>query len=491
MKNLKRILVIVLLFSLLVTSAGCGSKQSMGNVDGQKINISFSFWEPGINKEIELALNEVKKGYEALNPNVNIEIVAQPTSGYQEWIKAQIVANNAPDIESNSGNLLKQQYIAGILADITEEFNSPNPYNDNQIWKDTFLPGTLNRAHDFTYDPTYAVPFFGCGVAIYYNKTLYDKLGLEKPSTWNEFISNCQKIQDSGYTPIAMMGQKNDALSWLIQEITVGLFGQRILSDQNLNFNGDCALSNNEIAKAVDNGYYNYNKNSEYRELYLEYTKHLKEYLKYCPDASGLDESAAKTMFLSGNAAHIHTGSWDLQGLLLNENLKFEVATFPFPNFTKENGKYAGAGVNFETTQPVALTSSAIKSPEKKAAAVDFLKYLTSKDVYAKFINQAFQVPVIKDVDVNPVFAGFVKEKGYPPNGLFHFGSSKYDTNLMSVASALLAGDNIIFNDEVFSKMQEAIDARSQELKEQFSYGPENDYKISELTLSGGKFVPR
>ncbi len=487
MKKLKRIALVVLSLAVVLSSTGCG-KPTSDSESGGKTKISFSFWEPGTGKEIEDAMAKIKTEYEKVNPNVEVEIIAQPVSGYQEWIKAQLVADNAPEIEYNQGNILAEQYVSGVLTEIKEELNAPTPYSNGEIWKDTFYTADMERAHNLMYEPTYSVPLFDVGTAIYYNVDIYNKLGLSIPETWDEYMSNCKKIQEANITPVAFAGQGGTGMMWIIQQVTLGLCGQRILADENLNFNGDCTISNPEIAKAVDNGYFNFTTNDEYKQLYLDCMEKIKEYLQYCPDASGLDEAATKTIFMSGNAAHLYTGSWDLQGILMNEDLSFEVSTFPFPQFTKENSKWAGYGVDYTTTQPVAITKT--KTEEKKAAAIDFLQYLTSKEVYAPFVKEIYQIPVVQKIDIDPVFKGFVNENGYPANGLFHFGSDKYADNTMQTTIGLISNPNIEFNDALFAKFQEAMEARSQELKETYNYGPENDYGIADLAISGGIFVP-
>ena len=47
----------------------------------------------------------------------------------------------------------------------------------------------------------YGVPFTStqAGAVMYY-KPIYEELGLEIPGTWDEFLSNCQKIDSAGYT---------------------------------------------------------------------------------------------------------------------------------------------------------------------------------------------------------------------------------------------------------------------------------------------------
>ena len=484
---MKRILATAIAVSMLVGSlAGCGKVND--TVSDGKTNITFSFWEPGIEKELETSLKKVIDSYEELHPEVNIELISQPVDGYQEWIKTQIIADNLPDIVSNHANVLEEQYKAGVVVDISDAFNSPNPYNNDLIWKDTFMDGRLDQAHQYKYDASFAVPFFGTGLAMFYNKTLYDELNLKAPKTWNEFLANCEVIQKTGKVPVALMARKASAVNWLDWELEVGLFGQKYLSDPNLNFNGDCTLVSNEINKAVLDGYLDYTKNEEYREMYKIFIKTFQDYLKYCPDASGLDEAAAKTMFLAGTAAHIHSGSWDIRSLMMNKDVKFEIGTFEFPTFTKENSPYAGKGMTTASAQTVAVTSNVNKQEGKKEIAIDFLKYLTSPEVYSEFINETMQLPVMKDVTVDPVFDGFMKD-GYSPINLFIQGSDKEGTSFRSVLDLIISGENVEINDELFANVQKSINRLATDEANKNEWTMENNFKIGELVKIGGEFV--
>ena len=71
--------------------------------------------------------------------------------------------------------------------------------------------------HEYETEPTYAVPTSGMGIGIYYNKDIYKELGLEIPETWDKFIENCKKINDSGKNPVAMMLMKPDVVAALIR----------------------------------------------------------------------------------------------------------------------------------------------------------------------------------------------------------------------------------------------------------------------------------
>lgn len=52
-------------------------------------------------------------------------------------------------------------------------------------------------------DKTYGITFAGAKMYFYlYNKDIFNELGLEVPTTYEEFKDVCQTILDSGTTPI-------------------------------------------------------------------------------------------------------------------------------------------------------------------------------------------------------------------------------------------------------------------------------------------------
>ena len=204
----------ILLATALTASAlfGCGTKDTRTSDNGDKVVVSISFWEGSTKKALQNSLKEISDKYTELHPNVVFDFQPQPNSGYQDWIKARMAADDAPVIEGNNTSVLKDQYKNGSLYSFSEEFNKPNPYVEgNKAWKDMFVDGKVDAAHEYETEPTYAVPTSGMGIGIYYNKDIYKELGLEIPETWDKFIENCKKINDSGKNPVAMMLMKKNA----------------------------------------------------------------------------------------------------------------------------------------------------------------------------------------------------------------------------------------------------------------------------------------
>lgn len=480
--KIKRIISAILIILPILFVNGCNDE----NTISEKTQIRFAFWEPGLGNGLEEAIKLVKESYEKIHPDVEIKLITQPVGSYQAWLKTQLAINDAPEIISNHSKILNDLYVAGYIVDLKDAYNKETPYSNGEVWGETFKEECVARAHNSSLDGMYAVPLFDAGLAVYYNKDIYDKLNLEVPETWNEYMENCEKIENSGIIPIAMPGQGDTKLGWIVRQVTVGLCGKRILSDENINFNGDCVTSDNEIIKAIDNGYFDFTTNDEYRKLYLDCFEMVREYLSHCTNASEYDEVAAKMLFVSGEAAHMYSGSWDLREIMLKNNSKFDVGVFQFPKLTKENGEWAGTGISYNVTQPVAITETA--SEEKKAIALDFLQYMTSKDVYEQFIESAFEVPVLKNMGNNPVLEGFVAQEGYPENGIFQFGSEKNSINSQKAFEKLMSDPDMKVTDDMFEEFQKSMIIRAKELKEAYNWNKENDYKIEGSKMIVGEF---
>ncbi|MBO5060530.1 MAG: carbohydrate ABC transporter substrate-binding protein [Clostridia bacterium] len=457
--------------SIVILLGVCGCRASKpADKETEVMELTFSFWEPGMAHELEDALQKVADGYEELHPDIHIELLPQAVETYQDWIKSRLVSDDLPDIQSNHGTNLTTQYNAGMILNITDMLNSESPYEKGRLWKECFDKRHLNNntAKEYKY-----IPFFGTSLGVYYNKTIYDELNLQVPDTWDEFMANCEAIENAGKLPIAFMAQKFDACSWIKWEIAGGLFARKHLSDPDININGDLSVSSYEAYRATLTGELDFTKDVEYQEEYREYVKYLREFLQYCGGFPGFEESVAKAMFLSGEAAHIHTGSWDVQGIMKNEGIDFEVGIFQFPRFTEANTPYVGKRISNLSEQSIAITKSVYKEEGKLEAAVDFLRYLTSKEVYQQFINDTAQIPVVKDiayVEGTEVF----KIDGYSHDELL------LKTEGDTIIHEILSGKEPILDDRFFKQMQEKLIAVASDYAQKHNLSAENGYYLEE-----------
>lgn len=487
---LKRVIAFCLALGLVAAMPACsylGSKD-VGISSGDMIEISISFWEPSTSQEMEKAFTALSEKYNKIKPNIKIKLLPQPVNGYQEWIKAQFATNNAPIIEYNNPDLLWDQYKSGLVIDIKEALNAPNPYADNQIWRDLFLDGKLEAATNYKAEPTFVIPLSGLGLAYFYNTEIYEKLGLKIPKTWDEFMKNCEVIKQDGINPIAFMAQKKDSVQWLSWYITTGMFGDEFLADNNINVNGDNNIDAREAARAVNSGHFNIVKNSKFKGMYETYLEMVEQYAEYAQNSTGLDEAGAKAQFLSGKAAHIMSGSWDIQSFIASENKQFKISAFAFPKFTKENSPYAGENMIITGVQPLAITKSAEQSEEVKAASIDFLQFITAPENYKIFVETTYSMPIVKDLDVDPVFKAF-QGGTRPLVSLFSYAGKKAQFTSLDAMVTILSGEKIS-TENLLKKVQNSNELFVDDIKDRYSVSEADDFGVDSIPFIGGEFKP-
>ncbi|SEE99290.1 ABC transporter substrate-binding protein [Ruania alba] len=117
----------------------------------------------------------------------------QSTENYQQVIRSSLTSDSAPDLlKWWNGYRLQELARSDGLLDITAQ------------WDEAVENGWLDDStrDAFSYDGSvYAMPFDASYWVVYYNRGVYDELGLEVPTTWDEFMSNAQTIADADITP--------------------------------------------------------------------------------------------------------------------------------------------------------------------------------------------------------------------------------------------------------------------------------------------------
>ena len=467
--------------------SGCGAKKTSTTDGENQINLRFSFWEASTGKETSTALQKIVDSYEAEHSNVHIELVSQASSGYQEWIKAQMAVDSLPEIQMNGANKLIEMGLNGVVENIADAYSSPNPYNDNKIWRETFADGSIDNIHEYRVSPDYNIPLFGTGVAMFYNKTIYEELGLEIPNDWNEFIENCKKIEEAGITPIAYMGQKNDQTTWLFYELSGDIYVDRWMRNEKINYNMDDHIVENEMVRAILSGDFNIGTDKDLQNDYAKLIEYMEKHLAYAPNGSGFDEAAAKMLFLSGKAAHLNTGSWDIVGLLYDDEVEVDVGVFKYPKLTKENSEYAGRGISNNCYQSIAISSTVNKQEGAREAAIDFLMYLTSPEQYKIFIEGVKSIPCVKDVEVEDIYEAFMEPDGYPLVQSFRSGDGDVGIHPWDGISKVVQGKSVNMDDKFFADMQASLESWAEKTAERKKWTAENNYMLDTIPVVGQK----
>ncbi|MEV4577807.1 extracellular solute-binding protein [Nonomuraea jabiensis] len=168
-----------------LTSCGSGSEPA---ADGT-VTLSFMTGSDQSTVDTSKALADA---FMQANPKIKVKIENQPGgSEGDNIVKTRLSTGEMTDVFwYNSGSLLQALNPAQSLVDLTGDPVVANVQPD-------YLRVVTQGDH------VYGVPATAAsGGGILYNRKVYEKLGLQVPKTWDEFMANNDKIKAAGITPV-------------------------------------------------------------------------------------------------------------------------------------------------------------------------------------------------------------------------------------------------------------------------------------------------
>jgi multiple sugar transport system substrate-binding protein len=177
-----------------VTLAACSSASSSSPSSGSGSSASsgtttLQFW---VRSDIEAIAKQLVSQFNATHSNIKVDLTVTPDTYEVEKLGTAIASGNAPDVVALNDIDVPQFATENQLLDITSQAHALSFYKD-------LSPGQLSLG---TYQgKLYGVPFDADLSIINYNKTLFQKAGLnpnDPPTTWAEIISDAKKITALG-----------------------------------------------------------------------------------------------------------------------------------------------------------------------------------------------------------------------------------------------------------------------------------------------------
>ncbi len=167
-----------LIMLILILTISCGEKNNTSGKDGSKeIVLRFLWW--GSDSRHKATLDAIKL-FEEKNPGIKIKAEYGGTDGYFQKLSTQLTGNTAPDIMQVDYIWLFNFSKSGDgfydINQLKDEFNLAN-YSEEDL-SYTTINGKLN-----------AIPVGMNGRAFFFNKSLYERAGIEIPKTFDELLA--------------------------------------------------------------------------------------------------------------------------------------------------------------------------------------------------------------------------------------------------------------------------------------------------------------
>ena len=373
------------------------------------------------NGNYRVAFEKITADYKKLHPNIDVKVDFISLEGFETWIRSRYAAGGEliPDIYNSS-------YCTGYDREgkwtkLNKYLDSINPYTGKK-WRDTFDMTVLDR---YTYAGGYyqlAVDYVD--VALFYNKDIFDKLGLTPPKTWSELIEICGIIKRAGYVPISTAGNVDSF--WMAGiGLLMRFFGDAYLRNyveytmsrpgdwdydpqRNDNYKYDpndlysdrlVVVNAERVLNAIREGVIDF-RSERCKQIYRR-TKELSRYFQ--EGYMGSDYTGATQMFYKQKAAisllvssMVTQIKADFQGMEPNDRFNFGI--FWFPTIKDPNDKYICGPFRGIGGAGSALAVSKKDDPEHEKNVIDFFMYMTTP--------QSGQIIVDKTLADNQILIG-------------------------------------------------------------------------------------
>jgi len=384
----------------------------------EKVNLTFWSWRT---EDID-AYNQFIREFNAKYPDINVEFVAYRNTEYNTILATALQAGSGPDIihlraYGGMEPLAKAGYLMPLDDKVPELAN---------FSRDVLL-GATNRADG----RVYGVPFAVQTVQVLYNKAIFRELGLEEPSTWDEFLQLAAKVKEAGYIPFANGGKEGWTLETFFGAVAPTFYGGNTFFEEVTT--GKTTFTDPRFKAAVEK---------------------MLELRPYLPDQyMGVGYTDMQMMFAQEMAAMFLAGIYEL-GTLAQMNPDLEVGLFVVPGETADQPKYITMYVD---------GSYGINAATKhQEAALEFIRFLATKEYGTMFTNTLQQLSAVPGVEPDSELlaevVALMEECATPYLMLtaFRYGQPSGSTLLQNELQGVFAGEITV--DEALANIQAGLE---------------------------------
>jgi ABC-type glycerol-3-phosphate transport system substrate-binding protein len=354
--------------------------------------------------------------YTKMHPNVKINVDLKPAEGYADWLKNQLSKEN-PTADLVNFNFARE--VEATKAINFDEYVYDNsPYTDKP-WKEQFVYKMQGTESDrFT-----RLCLESVQVMFFYNKQIFEEVGVKAPKTWSELIEVSEKLLAAGYQPLAVAGDYDSfwqtQMGWLAQIYYDQVYRSSIehFKAQPGDFNydpdtdgtykydptdpwnddkGNVTYNKVRAAKALQDG--DISANTPGLQAVWENMKLV--FPKYAGGDAFFGTKDATPLFYQGKAAMYLDGGWriaqfkrDMDKLTTGEAIQvggkdiggikpFDLGTFTPPSM--EGPEFEAPARSIEVA--IGFVGAVKKDQAQNNLTIDFLKYFSSPEGYGNYM---------------------------------------------------------------------------------------------------------
>ncbi|MBM7570155.1 ABC transporter substrate-binding protein [Aquibacillus albus] len=328
--------------------SGDDSSTSNDSSDSSTEEVVLDLWDfQEGDEEYDRKIEEFNESH----PNIEIKRTVITRDQFDAKLINAAAADQLPDIFINSHSRFQSLAEAGIAGDITDLIEESG-------LADKFFSGLLPpQKYEGKF---FGLPLYNNDLALYYNKDMFEEVGLtEPPKTWEEIREYAKKLTKDGVYGLAMAGSKNEQgtfnfLPWIWQ---AGADLDSLDSEKGIN--------------AI-----------EFRQALIHEDGSVSQ------EMLNWEQNDANLQFLSERAAMQINGSWNVP--TLNKEADFEWAAAELPK-----GETKATIVGGEAMGITATT-------DNLEEAFEWFKFFYDEENYTDFILENGNLPSVKAAAETP-----------------------------------------------------------------------------------------
>lgn len=399
MNRLRNLLAVVVLLGAFIYSAWHVLTHRRTETDPDRVTLRIGHWllHAGMRESFE----EAAAAYTRLHPHVTIEQIPVPIRAWPSWLRTQLIGGTAPDITGMLG--ANEELATRYFLPLTDRVTAPNPYNagtplEGVPWADTFVDGlAAMRLLTPTSGDVHSVNLQINTLRLFYNKRLLKEVtGSDEPPadyaalrTLEGQVSRYNQARGASLVPIASCGPYADFLF------------ERLLPSQTQKMAIELSPSNNfqvppvELARLMLNGRLSYRSTPQLHAS-LRLLRDVSALMT--PGYNSLQRDDALFSFLQEKAVMICAGSWDYG--VFERDGDFPVGIMPVVLPSPRDPDYGRfvLGLASESNGSAEATFGIVRTSQHPEIALDFLRFLTSRDVAQRFSNRSLRMSAIAEV---------------------------------------------------------------------------------------------
>ncbi|MDE6476091.1 MAG: ABC transporter substrate-binding protein [Erysipelotrichaceae bacterium] len=334
-KLLKTLFAGVMLFSVVGCGNNSGSTETAIKTELDN-PVEITIWHTWT-KQHQAKLQEFAERFNASQDKITVKVEGQPLTDFDSKVLHAVRTNNGPDIIFTTPTVAATYAEDGMIANLGEYIQNEKVGISN--FKENLPAATYNEISQWNGN-IYMIPIMKTGELFYYNKTLYDTLGLSVPKTWSELESNSRIIKE--HTGKAAFGFDSitDGATVLMMQNGSGYF----------NVEEKKAVFNNEKAEERFQWFGNLVQEGVFRLV-------------------GEDQYFSNLFGSEGIASYIGSSA-GYKFVEDSTNGKFEIGVAPIPQEGEKqfSSSYGSSAVVFKS------------NPDKELAAYEFIKYFVQTE---------------------------------------------------------------------------------------------------------------